>query len=62
MDELTEFVCDYCGEEISVPLDDYARGPQEFVLDCPVCCRPSLVIVEVDEEGRIDIRAERSQD
>lgn len=49
-DEAT-YICDGCGEEIVVPLDYSAGGEQEYVEDCPVCCRPNIIHVEFDEEG-----------
>jgi hypothetical protein len=43
-----------------VPVDLSAGGEQEYVEDCPVCCRPVVLRVSVDERGdaRIDARAE----
>ena len=54
------YVCASCGEEIVVPIDVSAGSSQEYVEDCPVCCRPHLLRVEVDVSGRarIDARAE----
>ncbi|HVA48673.1 MAG TPA: CPXCG motif-containing cysteine-rich protein [Pirellulales bacterium] len=34
-----------------VPIDLSAGTEQEYVEDCPVCCRPNILHVEVDEEG-----------
>lgn len=31
--------CPYCGETITVLLDDSA-GDQRYIEDCSVCCRP----------------------
>ncbi len=45
------YVCDACGEEIVVPLDITQGESQEYVEDCPVCCRPSVIHVEFDEDG-----------
>src|SRR6266404_980710 len=41
-DEAT-YVCDSCGEEIVVPIDLTAGSRQEYVEDCPVCCRPNVI-------------------
>jgi hypothetical protein len=49
-DEAT-YVCDACGEEIVVPLDVSAGESQEYVEDCPVCCRANVIHVEIEEEG-----------
>lgn len=49
------YVCDVCGESIVIPIDCSAGESQEFIEDCPVCCRPQMIRVEIDEAG--DIRA-----
>ena len=59
MDDEATYVCDWCGEEIVVPLDVSAGSRQEYVEDCPVCCRPNLVTVEVDDEGDVRLWAVR---
>ena len=46
------YVCDSCGEEIVIPLDRSQGSSQEFVEDCPVCCRPNVIHVDVDENGQ----------
>jgi hypothetical protein len=53
------YVCDSCGEEIIVPIDLSAGLNQEYVEDCPVCCCPNVIHVEVDEAGDIRVWAER---
>ena len=58
MDDEASYVCDACGEEIVVPLDLSAGSSQEYVEDCPVCCRPNVVHVEVDEDGHASVWAE----
>lgn len=51
------YVCDSCGEEIVVPLD-WSQGPeQEYVEDCPVCCCPNVIRVEIDEDGSVRVWA-----
>ncbi|HEV8068891.1 MAG TPA: CPXCG motif-containing cysteine-rich protein [Planctomycetaceae bacterium] len=57
-DEAT-YVCEACGEEIVVPIDLSAGESQEYVEDCPVCCRPNLVHVEIDEDGRARVWGEK---
>ena len=59
MDSEGVYVCDWCGEEIVVPLDLSAGERQEYVEDCPVCCRPNIVVVEVGEDGEMHIWAKR---
>ena len=48
MNEEATYVCDACGEEIVVPIDLSAGASQVYVEDCPVCCRPNVVHVEID--------------
>ncbi|MDA0659938.1 MAG: CPXCG motif-containing cysteine-rich protein [Planctomycetota bacterium] len=45
------YVCDACGEDIVVPIDISQGTSQEYVEDCPVCCRPNVVRVEIDDDG-----------
>jgi hypothetical protein len=47
------YICDSCGEEIVVPIDLSAGASQEYVKDCPVCCRPNVFHVELDEHGDV---------
>ena len=47
MKDEASYVCESCGEEIVVPIDLSAGSEQEYVEDCPVCCCPNLVRVEV---------------
>ncbi len=57
-DEAT-YICGACGEEIVIPLDPSAGERQEYVEDCPVCCRPNVVRVEfVDDDVRVSAEPE----
>ena len=47
-----EYICDHCGEEIVIPIDPAAGSSQRYVEDCPVCCNPNVIHVEVDDEGQ----------
>ena len=58
MKDEASYHCDACGEEIVVPIDLSAGSSQEYVEDCPVCCRPSVVHVEIDEDGDVRVWAE----
>ena len=54
MDEEASYICDSCGEEIVVPIDLAAGTNQEYVEDCPVCCCPNLIHVDIyDNEVRV---------
>lgn len=62
MNSEASYVCDSCGEEIVVPVDYSAGRSQDYVEDCPVCCNPNLIHVDIDEEGDIRVWAEAEQD
>jgi hypothetical protein len=59
MKDEASYTCDSCGEEIVVPVDPTAGPSQEYVEDCPVCCRPNLIHVEIDDEGEARVWAKR---
>ncbi|MDZ7661720.1 CPXCG motif-containing cysteine-rich protein [Thiohalophilus sp.] len=44
--------CPYCGETFTTVVD-YSAGPQEYVEDCYVCCRPIQFRVMVDMNGEL---------
>lgn len=46
MTELCSATCPYCGEPVEIVVDTGGSAQQEYVEDCPVCCRPWLVRVE----------------
>jgi hypothetical protein len=52
-DEAT-YICDNCGEEIVIPVDVAAGQSQSYVEDCPVCCHPQLIHIELDDDGDSD--------
>ena len=52
------YVCDSCGEDIIIPLDGTGGASQEYVEDCPVCCRPNVVRVAVEEDGDVRVWGE----
>lgn len=52
------YICDACGEEVVVPLDVSAGANQRYVEDCPVCCRPNVIHVHIDEQGHAQLLAE----
>jgi Cysteine-rich CPXCG len=47
MPELADVSCPYCGEPVELVVDASA-GSAGYVEDCPVCCRPMQVDVDVD--------------
>ena len=58
MNDEATYICDACGEEIVVSLDLSAGESQEYVEDCPVCCRSNVIHVEIDSEGEAKVWAE----
>lgn len=59
MQDEVSYVCDNCGEEIVIPVDLSAGDSQEYVEDCPVCCAPSVIHVQVDDDGTARAWGER---
>lgn len=55
-----EGYCPYCGEAVELALDPGGGSVQEYVEDCPICCRPWLVTVRWDQDGlaTVDLKAE----
>jgi len=52
------YICDSCGEEIVIPIDLSAGESQQYVEDCPVCCHPHVLWIEIDDDGRVSVRSE----
>ncbi|MFM8413515.1 MAG: CPXCG motif-containing cysteine-rich protein [Planctomycetota bacterium] len=52
------YICDSCGEEIVVPVDISAGTHQDYVEDCPVCCHPMSLHVEIDDDGEAHVEGE----
>jgi len=52
------YICDSCGEEIVVPVDIKAGAHQDYVEDCPVCCHPMSLHVEIDPDGEAHVEGE----
>ena len=42
------YACWACGEEVVIPIDPTMGDRQDYVEDCPVCCRPNEIHVELD--------------
>jgi len=52
------YICDSCGEEIVVPVDISAGAHQDYVEDCPVCCHPMALHVEIRDDGEAHVEGE----
>jgi hypothetical protein len=50
--------CPYCGEPSEVAVDPGGGAQQEYVEDCPVCCRPWRVTVAYQSDGTVDVWAQ----
>ncbi|HZS35367.1 MAG TPA: CPXCG motif-containing cysteine-rich protein [Polyangia bacterium] len=37
------YACPHCGEQVDTAPDPGGGEEQEYVEDCPVCCRPNLI-------------------
>jgi len=55
------YICDSCGEDIVVPIDWSQGSRQSYVEDCPVCCNPNIIHVEIDGDEAF-VRSEPEQD
>jgi len=54
--------CPYCGETFDT-LVDCSGGSQDYIEDCPVCCRPIEFSLEVGPEGELlSLTARREDD
>ena len=53
------YTCASCGEEIVIPINLSAGANQEYVEDCPVCCRANVIHVKIgDDEASVCAEAE----
>jgi hypothetical protein len=43
--------CPYCGEPVTVHVETTGAEAEQYVEDCPVCCRPWQVQVRRDPDG-----------
>jgi hypothetical protein len=54
--------CPYCGETVSITVDEGGLTAQRYVEDCAVCCRPIEISVRRDEDGELVVEARRDDD
>lgn len=56
--ETQDYQCPYCGELVEAVLD-LSAGDQQYIEDCPVCCRPTVFLLETDGQSwHLDVRGE----
>lgn len=54
--------CPWCAEVSEIGVDPGSGVAQEYVEDCPVCCRPWQVHVRYRGDGSVDVRIDRAED
>jgi hypothetical protein len=52
-------ICPYCGEPVSLWVDEGGGASQSYVEDCSVCCRPWSVTATIDEDGELFVALDR---
>jgi hypothetical protein len=50
--------CPHCSEAVSIGIDPGSGPSQEYVEDCPVCCRPWQVSVRYGTDGSAGVTVE----
>lgn len=56
--ESETYQCPYCGEWAEAVLD-LSGGDQDYIEDCPVCCRPIRFLLQTDgRDWRLETRRE----
>jgi hypothetical protein len=54
--------CPYCGQMIELCIDTGAGTRQDYVEDCPVCCRPWQVKVRIEDDGSSGVTLRTADD
>ena len=54
--------CPYCGETITLFVDEGGGPEQQYIEDCQVCCRPWRVFVAYDDTGAAHVHLEAADD
>ena len=49
------YLCPHCGEEVDTDPDPGGGLEQEYIEDCPVCCRPNRIFASYvpDEDAYV---------
>jgi hypothetical protein len=56
-----ESECPYCGEPLTLVVDEFGGRRQSYVEDCAVCCRAIEVVVSI-VDGDVDVSLRRQDD
>lgn len=59
--ETCGLLCPYCGEPVELVVD-CSVDEQNYIEDCPVCCRPMVLDVVVGGDGMPQLDARREDD
>ena len=59
MEDIVDVQCPYCFEWMQICVDPSNEG--EMIQDCEVCCRPWLLLVARERDGRLRVVARRAQ-
>ena len=51
------YPCPTCWESIEITVDPSAGSEQQYVEDCPVCCRPNVLRVSIHADGVVHVAA-----
>lgn len=51
-----EVSCPHCGAASTIALDPGSGSKQEYMEDCPVCCRPWQVAVRYGGDGSAQVK------
>jgi hypothetical protein len=51
--------CPYCGEPVSLWIDESGGRVQTYIEDCAVCCQPIQIDVRHAADGEFDVSATR---
>jgi hypothetical protein len=57
-DPAGSYRCPSCFESIDTWIDPENGVRQEYVEDCPVCCRPNLVRARIGPDGALQVEAQ----
>jgi hypothetical protein len=58
LDSEANVSCPYCGEQVAIAVDSGGGSVQDYIEDCPVCCRPWRVHVRISRSGSADVYLE----